>query len=161
MSCCTRLRGACPSPKRCLGRWQALRAEVTSLRTAIAPWSHIAGRVVLNQGSVGGLRNQTEQRCHGRHQARIVAPRLHPGITQEVAPNESQKSAQVTCVRSASLRRVVCGAWAVVANGKGLITQGSLFKSSPRSHERRGVSPFHLSRLHSGVSLNCADCAAT
>ena len=58
----------------------------------MAPWSHIAGRVVLNQGSVGGLRNQTEPRCHGRHQARIVAPRLHPGITQEVAPNESQRA---------------------------------------------------------------------
>jgi hypothetical protein len=57
----------------------------------MAPWSHIAGHVVWNQGSVGGLRNQTEPRCHGRHQARIVAPRLHPGITQEVAPNETQK----------------------------------------------------------------------
>jgi hypothetical protein len=50
----------------------------------MAPWSYMAGRVVLSQGSVGGLRNQTEPRCHGRHQARIVAPRLHSGITPEV-----------------------------------------------------------------------------
>src|SRR4030095_8673297 len=45
-----RCGGACPSPKRCPGRWQALRDEVTSLRTAMAPWSHMAGRVVLSQG---------------------------------------------------------------------------------------------------------------
>ena len=56
----------------------------------------IASRVVLNQGSVGGLRNQTEPRCHGRYQARIVAPTLHPGITQEVAPNESQRDPNAT-----------------------------------------------------------------
>jgi hypothetical protein len=42
----------------------------------MAPWSHIAGRVVLNQGSVGGLRNQTEARCHGR-QARMPSERVY------------------------------------------------------------------------------------
>src|SRR2546421_10989762 len=98
MSCCTPLR-------RCLSFAKTLSAGKRF---------GIASRAVLNQGSVGGLRNQTEPRCHGRYQARIVAPTLHPGITEEVAPNESQRDPKRDDVRSANLRGVVCGALAPV-----------------------------------------------
>src|SRR4030095_16360592 len=73
--------GACPSPKRCPGRCQALEGEVTGLRTAMAPWSHMAGRVVLSQGSVGGLRNQTEGAVTVAIKRASSHHRLHPGIS--------------------------------------------------------------------------------
>ena len=45
-------------------------------------------------------------------QPRRTPPRLHSGITQEVAPNESQRGPKADAVRSSNLRGVVCGALA-------------------------------------------------
>ena len=51
-----------------------------------------------------------------------TSPRNYPESCSQRGP----KGAKLTRVRNANSRGVVCGAWAVVANGEGLITQRSL-----------------------------------
>jgi hypothetical protein len=65
----------------------------------------------------------------------VLAPRLHPGITQEVAPNESQRAP----------KPLLCGASAVVSVREGL--KGRWFKSSPAMNDEgladaRAANPF-------------------
>ena len=58
--------------------------------------------------------------------------RLHPGITQEVAPNESQRAPNVLTGEALifDVFFVVRGPWCPV--GKGSQPKGRWFKSSPR-----------------------------
>jgi hypothetical protein len=70
----------------------------------MAPWSHIDGRVVLNQGPVGGLRDQ-------RSRAVTVAIKRassHPDFTQELPRNQREpKRAKVICAKGANVLVVV------------------------------------------------------
>src|SRR5439155_18993674 len=66
-------------------------------------------------------------------------PRDPPDFTQELPESCSQrepKGAKVIYVRSANLRRVVCGALDVVTHQKGLITQRSLVPTRDEARAR-------------------------
>jgi hypothetical protein len=61
-------------------------------------------------------------------------PRLHPGITQEVAPNESQRGPKATASEALIYDVLFVVLWRWCRFEKGSEPKGRWFKSSPRNH---------------------------
>src|SRR5262249_48985798 len=70
-------------------------------------------------------------------------PRLHPGITQKVAPNESLRGPKACYVERANLRGVVCGAFGSSLDSAGLITHRTKVQSPPRDQAKSLDYDFH------------------
>ena len=112
--------------------------------------------VARGRGRPGLVHEAPATKRFGRLEGAVTATtQPSPRNCPESCSQREPKRAKVIYVRSANLRRVVCGALDVVTHQKGLITQGRWFKSSPRNHEIKGFgnisrSPWCLLSVFSG-----------
>jgi hypothetical protein len=100
----------------------------------------VFARGVLSAGGLPLLKVTQRPR---RRAATQTSPRNYPGSCSQRTP----KRAKVTCVKSANLRRVVCGALALASNREGLIAHCAAVRNQPprdraksRCYDDHGVS---------------------